>query len=108
MPPLDDLALFAQLVALAERANRPDLVEELRRRGLADECKPFFVDTPDKTAGEHPQGNAPAANENPPKTEPHESENVDGQALRITPTEAGTTITLCSTATELPPGLSIN
>jgi hypothetical protein len=96
-PPLDDPALIAQLVALAEQTNRLDLVESLRGRGLVDECKPFFVAASDKAAIAQPQEIVPAANDKPPVVEPPTQANGDSGAPRITANELGETVTLSAT-----------
>ena len=115
-PPLDDPALIAQFLALAKQANRLDLVEALRGRGLVDECKPFFVAASDKAAIALPQENVPAAIDKPPVVEPPTRANGDSRPPRITAIEFGPTVTLSATGSlflidttsGLPGGLSIN
>ncbi len=96
-PFLDDPALVAQLIVLAEQANRLDLAEALRGRGLVDECKPFVVGASDKAAVSQPQENVPAAIDKPPVAEPAAQANGGSRAPRIKGGEFGETVTLTAT-----------
>ena len=105
--PLDDSALFSQLLALAEQAHRLDLANELRRRGNLGSDVPCVIHVPSEVS-DPPQAPMSGADNPPASAVPPGPANVEDAhvMLGFGIDEPGKSVT--HTLSGLPPGLSIN